>query len=103
VRIENSQYSDTPLGLCLAKFQRAKPVDLILDVNPLELKKFSFSKSLHFLSRKKERSPLLDFPTSKSPIKAVAATIMTAKINSMLAQPRAIRVDLPHGTTGISN
>jgi hypothetical protein len=94
---------DIRLGLCRAKFRPAKPADLTPDADPLELKKFSFTQSLHFLSRKKERSPLLDFPTSKSPIKAVAATIMTAKINSMLAQPRAIRVDLPHGTTGISN
>jgi hypothetical protein len=29
--------------------------------------------------------------------------MITAKINSILAQPRAIRVDLPHGTTGFSN
>ena len=103
MQIENSQYSDTPLGPYLAKFQQAKPVDLTPDVNPLELKMFSFTQSLHFLSRKKERSPLLDFPTSRSAIKAAAAMMITAKINSMLAQPRANRVDLPHGTTGISN
>jgi hypothetical protein len=94
---------DTLLGLSLAKYQQAKPVDLNPDANLLELKKFSFSQSPYFLLRKKERSPLLDCPTRKSAIKAAAPTMMTAKINSILAQPRAIRVDLPHGTTGISN